>query len=279
MILWGSAWPCAKALSGHLSAESLAFWRLALSTIALIPLMLYENRLHITTKTVSYTLIGALTMAFYLESYFMGLERGSAHLAGVLFTSVNPLIVFILSFYLFGNVISKRTMGGLFLGILGTMITLDVTQAGWEGFVKSGNAFFIISSLFWALTTIVSQKSASHLTPVAFSVLTSALATILFIPLAGIKPIMAAFDQSSLFWAELLFLSLVTSAFASTIYFYAVRHIGSAQASSFIFIVPVSAILLSVLFLDEHLTSSTLLGGLLSLIAVYMINSRKIQKT
>jgi drug/metabolite transporter (DMT)-like permease len=62
--------------------------------------------------------------------------------------------------------------------------------------------------------------------------------------------------------------------FANTMYFFASSKIGAVRASSFIFVVPLTAIIFSKIFLNEQILPTTLIGGCLSIIAVYMINRK-----
>ncbi len=60
--------------------------------------------------------------------------------------------------------------------------------------------------------------------------------------------------------------------FCKTVYFIAAERLGSYRTSSFVFIVPLSAMLLSWLFLSEVPAITTLIGGSVAVAAVYMIN-------
>ena len=62
--------------------------------------------------------------------------------------------------------------------------------------------------------------------------------------------------------------------FANTMYFFASSKIGAVKASSFIFIVPLTAIIFSKILLDEPVRLTTLIGGFLSIIAIYLINKK-----
>lgn len=275
MILWGSAWPCAKAISHLLESDALSFWRFFLNTLALLPFFflakrpVYSQQFFITIGT------GTLAMTLYLLTYFMGMKIGSAHLAGIIFNSINPLLIFLLSSIIFSTPISLREKLALALGFSGTLLVLDLPHLSLDGFLKGGNTLFIISSLFWAITTIISQKGGKSVTPFEFSFFTALGGSVIFFTLCDKEMIYKAFELDYFFWGMMIYISFATSALASTIYFYAVKQLGSARASSFIFIVPLSAVVLSGAFLGEEIALISLLGGALSLSAVMMINTTK----
>ena len=58
----------------------------------------------------------------------------------------------------------------------------------------------------------------------------------------------------------------------TTAYFITTMRLGSHKASSFMFIVPFSAVLSASIFLGETIQISTIFGGIFSTAAVYLIN-------
>ena len=72
----------------------------------------------------------------------------------------------------------------------------------------------------------------------------------------------------------MLFVSIGAIVFGTTVYFYGTVVLGADKASAFIFIVPVSAILFSIILLGESLEISTAGGGILAMSAVYLINNK-----
>ena len=60
--------------------------------------------------------------------------------------------------------------------------------------------------------------------------------------------------------------------FGTSIYFQASVKLGAKRASAYIFMVPITAMGFAMYFLDEPLQISTLMGGALGIVAVYLIN-------
>ena len=80
------------------------------------------------------------------------------------------------------------------------------------------------------------------------------------------------FEFDWIFWINLLFLSCIAMSFGTSIYFLASSKLGPKKASAYIFLVPLSAMGFAMIILFEPLTTSTLLGGILGIYAVYLIN-------
>jgi drug/metabolite transporter (DMT)-like permease len=78
--------------------------------------------------------------------------------------------------------------------------------------------------------------------------------------------------MDSFFWMNMFYLSLVSTTFGTTMYFHASAKLGSAKASSYIFLVPFTALLGSWFFLKENPTWTIIAGGFFAVLAVYFIN-------
>ena len=74
---------------------------------------------------------------------------------------------------------------------------------------------------------------------------------------------------------HLIIISILSTTFATSIYFVAIKKIGTSQASAFIFLVPFFVITLSSIFLDETVYITTILGTILTISAVYILNKKE----
>ena len=83
------------------------------------------------------------------------------------------------------------------------------------------------------------------------------------------------FEFDNLFWINLIIISVLSTTIATSVYFVAITKLGANEASSFIFLVPFNAIFLSYIFLDEPIYFSTIIGTILTVVAVSMINKVK----
>ncbi len=276
MVIWGGSWVSAKAIASFLSPESLTFWRSLVNTIALIPaLYIVKGPKRMGREALVYTLLGAFFLSGYMYLFFMGLSVGYAGAAGVLVTTTVPLITFALSAVIFRHGISKKDALGLALGLVGGAVLLGAWTLDAGRIFIGGNAYFLVAALLWALLTLSSQKACGMISPILFSLVANAVATVIFFFLAIPNGIGGALKEGALFWLNIFYLGVVSSAFATTVYFLASNRLSSRRASSFVFLVPISAVFLSWLFLGETPRLNTVAGGALAMGAVYIINSKR----
>ena len=99
--------------------------------------------------------------------------------------------------------------------------------------------------------------------------MSSALISMVSVPYNSLVSIVT-FDQ--IFWLNLIILSVFAMSFGTSIYFHASIKLGPKKASSYIFLVPFTAILFSMYFLGEPLQLSTIFGGGLGILSIYLIN-------
>jgi drug/metabolite transporter (DMT)-like permease len=75
-----------------------------------------------------------------------------------------------------------------------------------------------------------------------------------------------------------LFEKVKSTTFATSIYFVGITKLGRKEVSSFIFLVPSSALVLSAIFLNEKITYNTILGTICIITAIYILNNLNIFK-
>lgn len=279
MIIWGGSWAFAKEIAPFTSPPVMIFWRNLLTFFALIPaLFILKEKPQLDYKSLIQGSIGALIMTAYNYLFFLGLQTGLAGAGGVLVTTLNPIFNFLLVSIIYGREVSIREIFGLSLGFLAGLILLHVWNLSADEILRGGNFIFLIASLVWAFLSIQTQRSAKYLSPISYSFLVYGFSTIFtflwVLPMNWLAPL----DLGWHYWANMFYLAVISTAFATTVYFIASSHLGSDKASGFIFIVPGSAVLGSYLILGEIPTWYTLLGGSLALLAARILHKAKPKK-
>lgn len=275
MVIWGGSWVSAKAIANLYPAETLTFWRFFINFLCFLPIVIWKREDFVfSIKALLYTLLGAMSMGLYFLFFFKGLKEGYAGVAGVLVTSMIPFATALLTAVLFKQRFSTFDIIGIALGILGGLIILQIWLIDLKLLVKSGNIYFIICPFLWALVTVCSQRAGNLMSPYIFSFFTYTMCSAIFLFLALPQGLGKVFSSGVMFWFNMLYLAVISSTFATTVYFVASSRLTSYKTSSYVFIVPTSAMLLSWIFLGETPRVTTIIGGVLAVIATYLINLR-----
>ena len=276
MITWGYSWVGAKILGpyGHVSTK--IFLRFFFASIALIPILLkYRIPFRIDKKGFIFILWNSISLCSYNYFYFKSTHMGLAGVGGVLVTTLNPILTSLFVFSFLDRSSAKlKEFVGLIMGLAGGGIIMRLWEMDIALMISSGNIFYILASCSWVSVTIASQKSKTHIHFLTFSFWSFLSASLFSLSFCEIESISQTINYDSIYWLNIFLLSIVVMSFANTMYFFASSKIGAVKASSFIFVVPLTAIIFSKIILNEQVLYTTVLGGVLSVIAVYLINRK-----
>ena len=273
MILWGIGWPALKLVTESTGVEVVTFWRFLLMGVAFIPILYWHKKpLRLSMKNARIALSAALLNTAFMYFAFWGVEAGTAGAGGVIITTASPVLTALLSLWLYNVKIERLQAAGLGIGLLGGALMLELWHAD---LLHGGNLYYLASALTWASLTLLGQRSHTHLDPIHFNFWLAVFAAVIsFFPALSRHP-GSVFAQGPAFWAALLFLAVMGQTVASTIYFVAGGKIGSARASSYMFLVPLTALAASFVLLGERPSFWLVAGGTVSTAAVYLLNTRR----
>ncbi|WP_254153537.1 DMT family transporter [Chryseosolibacter indicus] len=275
MTCWGFSWASGKYLSLYGSPITISFFRFALTFISLFLILLFlKEPLKISRKGFLYLFIASGFISLYTFLFFKGLSVGKAGAGGVLVTVLNPIIAYAVILLMERRKPTRNEAIGLFIGLVAGAILLKlVTEA--SSIFNAGNIYFLLASLSWALLSLFTSKSSRFGAPLAFSFWMYGISMVSLFLFTGIDATLTTVSKADFtFWGNLFFSATITTSMATTFYFIATSKIGAGKASSFIFMVPFSAALGSWIFLNEVPEVHTIAGGLLGIVAVYIINKK-----
>ncbi len=276
MILWGLSWPTAKIVTGYgLDSNTLLFWRFFLTSLGLVPIALfYKIKFKINKTDILHVILGGLTLYLYNELFFLGLKTGLSGKGGVIVTTLNPILTFIVIWLVTKKPINLKEKIGLFLGFVGGLVILQVWELKLSIIFSPGNVYFLLAALAWVFVTISSSKTKGRIDSMTYSFYAYIFTTVFSLFTLNFSQISHSFDLGFKFWINMFFISVIVTSVATTIYFKTTTILGSSKSSSFIFLVPVSALFGSYIILGEVPKNSTMFGGFICLIAVYLINKK-----
>jgi len=271
MFLWGGGWTALKILTYELPMDIIVFWRFFLMSLSFLPLLYFLKKpITLSKHSLLYIISSAILNIAFMVSSFFGIKYGLAGAGSVIITSLSPIMTFILATFLFRNRISKLQYIGLFFGVVGGVIILqldDITL-----FLNGSNLYFLLCAIIWAGVTILSQKAHIHIHPIHYSFFIALIATITSFIYAFHSNLLAVFEQGWKFWVALIYLAVLGQTVATTIFFMASGKLGSEKTSSFMFLVPIFALFSAWIVLDEPLQMHIIIGGIISMLAVVFIN-------
>jgi len=244
--------------------------RLLLASGALLPILVWKRKnlprdSHTWLRLVILSLINAIGMA----STNIGLLYESSGLSSLL-TYTQPLFVFCLATLFLNEEINGVKVLGVMIGFMG-VATLYIGKFLLQAAFSESFPFLILGAFLWAVTVIYYKRFLSHVEPAIVNVIQFPVGSAFLVPLASIMDGLT-FSWNALYLFSILYISLLGSAVASTIWLLLLRDEEVTVISTSSFIVPVVAVLFGWLFLGESIGYNSILSIILVLSGVYLVN-------
>jgi drug/metabolite transporter (DMT)-like permease len=279
--IWGATFIAGRIASAEIAPASAAFWRYVLASLAIgLAQLLIAGRLPRLSlrQWAGVALGGATGVAAYNLFFMFGLQTVPASRAALI-VALNPAVTFVGATLLFGERPSPAQAAGVALALVGAAVVIGHGNplALFAGGLAAGDAVVFGCVLSWSSYTLIGKRILTGLTPLGATAYASFIGTtilgvvawVLPPPLSvGIAPPVA----STAAWLALGFLGVFGTAVAFVWFYDGVRALGPSRAAVFINLVPVAAVLLGYLLLNESLEWPMLTGGALTVAGVWLIN-------
>jgi drug/metabolite transporter (DMT)-like permease len=277
-VIWGSTYLLNKIAVAEISPLLLAAFRFISAGILIIIIALFlKLNLSITKKQLlNCTIAGFLFLTYGNGIFVWALKYVDTGIAA-LEASTQPLFVIFLMRFLYGVKITRKSMLGVFLGILG--MYLLVSQEGLEFNEDSliGMLMILTCVLSWSYGSIFVSKADL---PTNFFV-----STAYQMIAGGCILLLASFSfgetwSSPIEWSFKVQLSMTLliifgSIVAFTAFNYLLKVVSPEKVATSAYVNPVIALLLGWYILNEQLTLQSIIAAIVLLTGVYFINSKK----
>jgi len=275
-LFWGGTWVAGRVAVQEASPLAVASWRFLVAALLLgIFLVRREGWPRWSLRQwLKVSALGLSGVFFYNVFFLYGLQHVEAG-RGALVVAFIPAMIALADWLLFHLPMSPKKALGVVLALVGCLLVVTrghPTQL-FTGEVGFGEWLLLGTAVSWVAYTLISRHCSRHF---------SALAMTFGGCLTGwLMLTAAALIDGSLFalgattwrgWASIVFLGLFGTALAFTWYSQAIARIGTTKAAAFINLVPVFAVLLGTLLLDERIGGAVLAGGALVMVGVFLTN-------
>lgn len=279
LIIAGAAWGTAGAVAAlaygvsDLGPVALSFWRCAsgLVLLAAVRLLRPRNRTAVREPLARRALRAGTTglgLAVFQTGYFAAVQATGLAVATVVTLGAGPVLVALGARPLLGERLGR---GGA-VAVVGALAGLGVLMLGGEGSTvrPSGVLLGLVSAAGGSAMTLLTRRWGRDggADAATTSVGVFAVTCVLLLPFALAEGLVPHTAQPALLLGLLAYLAAVPTALSYTLYFAGAAVVRSATVSVIMLLEPVSAAVLAVVLLGEHLTAPTLAGTLLMLGAV-----------
>lgn len=264
-FFWGGTWIAGRSAVQEMSPLAVASWRFLLAALALGALLYRREGVPRWSMRDWLILAGlGLTGVFLYNVFFLyGLQHVEAG-RGALVVAFIPAIIALADWLVFRLPMSPLKAAGVILAMFGCLLVVTQGQPKrlLMGEIGFGEWLLLGTALSWTAYTLINRGITTRFSPLAMTFGGCLVGWLLLTACALVDG--SLFDFSSATWrapAGIAFLGLFGTAIAFTWYSEAIGHMGSTKAAAFINLVPVFAVLLGTVLLDERLGAGVLAGG------------------
>lgn len=269
-FIWGTGHPIGKLILREIFPLQLAMLSSSLGSLALLLTLIFSKRMDRASGLRGRELflslaLGAIMFFLYPILSFSALERIPASVNGIL-VATSTIFVALASAVFLEEKLTLRNYMGLIVAFVGvSFVVLGSGEGFGDGF--SLDLFGCLLSLSGAVSAaayaVIGKKLMEKQDPLVVTLISSTSGTV-FLLLAvtgsvGFKEIM----QTSSVVISMVVYWGVFSGIAYFLFYYSLRRLEATRVSSFIYLSPLFAVLLSVLILGEEMTVLLIVGMVL----------------
>ncbi len=268
LVLWASAYAGIRAGLRAYSPAHVALLRYATAAVVLtIYALLTRMRLPAARDLPALLVEAAVGISFYSIALSYGELTVTAGAASLLIASA-PIWAAVLAAVFFGDRLSSAGYAGIIISFAGAAL---IAWGEGKGIHLSEHAFIILAaSIASAIYTVLQKPLLRRYTAAEFTAYTMIGGAVLMLPFAGGLPgtIRTAPLAPTL---SIIYLGIFPAAIAYWAYGYYLAHAPVTRAVSYLYLVPVFAIVIAWVWLREVPNALSLIGGAISLVGVVLV--------
>ena len=270
-ILWGGSFLFVRMLVlDGLEPLQIVSIRMQLAAIFILPFFLNKlKKYSFHDHGFSFVLIGILNTAlpFTLFSY-ASLKLGAGSLS--ILQATVPILTALLLFSLYRNEFSFRKLAGVLLGFAGLFVLVGPSSS----LDTFSGILCVVASMSYAVAGIYLAKTPEKLSNSFIGMGSIIVGAIIMLPfLLNYTSSLSTISSTS--WLYLALLGIINTSLAYVIFIKLIKRIGPINASYVTYFVPLSSISLGIIFLDEIITTTLIIGALMILSGVFLSNKQE----
>lgn len=267
--LWGASFLFMRVSVPALGPIVLADARVAIAGVALLAYAAAIGaRPALRARWRDYALLGTINAALPFSLLAAAQLEIEASLAAVL-NAMAPLFGALVAAVWVGQRVTHAAKAGLVLGVAGVALVVGLSPFTLDlPFILAVLACLGAAFAYGIGANLVRMRFTDE-PPLSIAIGQQLAAAVVLVPLLPAMPLRAAPDAVDI--ACVLALALGSTGIAYLLYFRLLAELGATGGMTVIFVVPVFGVLWGALFLDEAVHLSTILGGAVILLSVWLI--------
>lgn len=265
-LLWGINYPLVKGVLSVVNENTFLVIRFTLATVLFVAYLLargeslrvqYEHILPIL-------LLGVLGVGFYNIVWTYGIHKTTSANAALLISS-SPIFTGIYSLLTGAEKMNRHKWIGTATAFAGICIIVSWTPGARFSMASEvfvGNVLMLVGSLLFSFYAVLAKPLLRHYSPVKLTTLAMLVGVPVILTYALIQGPAVTLAYSATTWAGMFYIVVMGTIVAFIFWYQGVQRTSPFQTVVFHFIVPVMSMIMGVLFLDEVVNASMVMGAI-----------------
>jgi drug/metabolite transporter (DMT)-like permease len=269
-VFWSSNFIVGKALVGIVPPWTLNTGRFTVSALILLPALLYRKEWPPRETWLPLILMSITGVFAFNAVLYIGLRYTSA-INATLVNATTPVTTALIAWLMIGEEITRRRVAGILLsfagigwivshGSLDTLLSLNFNV---------GDVIVFFATSLWGFYMVMAKPMMRHFSPLALTSITTVIGALFLLPAAALELDAQPVD---LWRSEVILAFLYLGIFPSFLSFLmwnrSVQTFGPGRASLAYNTLPLFAVILAGIFLDEALRVYQIVGGIVIIVGV-----------
>ena len=277
-IIWGSTYLLNKVVVSELPPFFLASIRFLTAGISMITIAaILKVDLSISKKQLLNTVIISFLFLVYGNSVFVWALQYLSSGFSSLIASTQPLFVLIIMKIIDRKPLKLRSLIGVFLGVVGMCLLISQREITATENSFLGIAVMLTCVLSWSYGSVFVSKATlpkNYLVSAGYQMIIGGLIQMV-ISICLQETWSSPSDWSSNVQLSMLLLVVFGGIIAFTAFNYLLKKVSTEKVATSAYVNPIIALFMGWYFLDEKLTTQSIVASIILLTGVYFIASRK----
>ena len=260
-LIAGGTFPIAKLALQYFEPFTLAVTRFVIASVAMFAIVKFSGRLRKIERVDwgKFVWLGLLAVPLNQLLFLYGLKFTTPG-RSALYYGATPAFVFMMAIWYLKERVTIAKVAGIVISFLGVALILRAGR--FDADILFGDILVILAVIAWAGYTIFGKPLIAKYGPMTTTAYALLIGTALYLPFGLIYAV--KFDYAAVpaaGWLSLLYIAIITSVIAYSIWFWALGRMEASKLSIFQNLQPIFATILSVLFFGEILGWEFYVGG------------------
>jgi len=257
-ILWGASFLFMRIAGPEFGAFALVEVRVAIAALVLLPLLIARGQF--SDLAGNWATLGILgvhntAMPFFLLTW--ATLYLSAGIGGIL-NATAPIFAAVVAWAWLGEKMSISRIGGLLVGTIGVWLLVRDKVGVSMGDTTLAVIAALGATFLYGIGGNFTRRYASHIPTLATATGSQVGAALALLPITFF--VWPDTPISARAWIAAVLMGLFSTALAYILYFRLIANVGPTKAITVTYLVPIFAMLLGAIVIDEPITSSMVIG-------------------